>query len=120
MLTHNDEYEYLSVILSPMNELRSDERYARAKLYETNDTVELELIYDKLHVYDSSRLEVYYEGVYIGYVQKKFITTKIDHTEKVDSFCFDSDEFLCLSIVWDGEKLMLKKKNIELIKTQTL
>ncbi len=105
------EFNSLIVLLTPMNFLKSDERFVRAKLCQIDKgEIDIDLMHDRFHEADSKALEVYYDKTFIGYVRKRFNSEHIDNTEVVDEFCFDGNKLGNIEMYWDGENFKLKKK----------
>ena len=67
------------------------------------------LVNDKFNKYDNKTLEVYFDGVYIGYVKKAFEEESIDYIELVDGFCFREEKLLNIKLFWNGLGFYLQK-----------
>ncbi len=109
--TSESGFVVMDVTLTPMNFLKSDERYARAQLYkEYNKKIFLELIHDRYNDYDNKALEVYYQGIFIGHIRKNFDNDDVDNTYFINDFCFDGDMLIQdISVSWDGKKFNLQR-----------
>ncbi len=108
----NGEFSTLSVLLTPMDLLKSDERFARAKLYQTdNDEVSLDIIHDRFNEKDNKALEVYYDKTFIGYVRKRFDYEYIDNTELVDEFFFYKKKLRDIEMYWNGNEFIVRRES---------
>ena len=107
----NGEYSYLSVLLTPMEILKTDERYTRASLYKNTNRRKLEIIHNKFNEEDSKTLDVYNNGIFIGYVRKKF-TVDIDKTDLVNNFCFNNEIINDITLYWTGGTFMIQQKSL--------
>lgn len=95
---------YLNVLLSPMELLTQREQEQRRELCEIDDEdIQLELEIQE------EAYKVYYQGVYIGYIVKKFDKENIDNTAVLQSFCLEDNEEKKINIIWDGEGFFLRK-----------
>jgi len=64
--TDDGEFSTLSVLLTPMDLLKSDERFARAKLYQIDSgEIKLDIVHDRFNEKDNKALEVYYDKTFI-------------------------------------------------------
>ncbi len=107
--TEDEEFAYLSVLLTPMDLLKSNERFARAQLYKIDsEQISLEIVHDRFNEKDSRALEVYYNETFIGYVRKRFDNEYIDNTQIVDNFFFDGDKFKNLEMYWNGSTFYIR------------
>lgn len=101
-------YSYIMVLLTPVQLLSPEARDMRMNLsILCNTETVLEFIYHKDHEHGSDILEVYYDDISIGFVQKRVGT--IDYTEVVDSFCFDQNSLKEIEVLWDGEGFCLRQ-----------
>ncbi|CAA6816978.1 MAG: Unknown protein [uncultured Sulfurovum sp.] len=108
----SSKYRYLSVLLTPTNLLTEIQQEKKTELYQIDDAdVLLKLKHNKTNALDSLSLEVYYENIFIGSVQKVFEDDDIDNTTIVNEFCFLDEELKKVDIIWDGEGFYLKEKN---------
>jgi len=101
----NKNLLYKNFVLTPAKYLTNEQRYTRARLQKLRGrSVELEALNDKFNAHDRKSIEVYYNGVFIGYIQKHFNDIGIDNTDNVNEFCFDSNGTLRgdIKAVWNG------------------
>ncbi len=107
----DSEFNYLKVILTPMDLLKSDERFKRAQLYQLgNQKINLNIMYDRFHEDDDKSLEVYYDQIFIGHVRKLFNKEKVDKTNIVNEFCFDENNFRDIKMYWNGESFIIQSE----------
>ena len=102
-VTNDGLYQYLDVLLTPINLLHSDEQEERINLIQLCNTLtqlELKITQDK-------KLEIYYDEVFIGYVQKVFEKENIDNTKIIDNFCFVDGKMQEIEALWNGEVFCL-------------
>jgi len=101
----SSKFKYLTVLLSSENLLTFCEKESRTNLCQTwYEDIELEL-----RESTNKTLEIYYEKVFIGSVQKVFEEDKIDNTKVVNDFCFFADELKDIQVFWDDENFYLKQ-----------
>jgi len=112
--TDDGELSTLSVLLTPMDLLKTDERFARAKLYQIDsEEIELDIVHDRFNENDNKALEAYYDKTFIGYVRKRFDNEYIDNTERVEEFCFNDNKIRDLQLLWNGIEFILKGMSVE-------
>jgi hypothetical protein len=112
--TDDGEFSTLSILLTPMNLLKSDERFARAKLYQIDSgEIELDIVHDRFNEKDNKALEVYYDKTFIGYIRKRFTNEYIDHSELVEEFCFNDNKIRDLQLLWNGIEFILRGMSTE-------
>ena len=102
-------YIYLMVLLTPISLLSAEGRDMRMNLsLLCNTQTTLRFIYYKEHEKGNHLIEVYYEDIAIGYVEKSVDT--MDYTEIVDDFCLRQDGIKKVEVLWDGEEFCLRRK----------
>ena len=57
---------------------------------------------------DANSLDIYYDDVFIGGVQKVFEADNIDNTQIVNDFCFGDDGLNDVEAFWDGDVFYLR------------
>lgn len=109
-VTDDDFYKYLNVMLTSIDLLGVGEQEERTNLIKLcNIETVLELIYTKdIH----KNIEIYYDEVHIGRVQKIFEDEGIDNTKIVDDFCFVGDELKDIEAIWTGDIFCLRVQKI--------
>jgi len=105
--TSGSSADYLNILLNSMELLTASEKEKREELCAIDDE-DIELTLKNNH----QDLNVYYEEVYIGSVQKVFEEDKIDNTTIINEFCFKDNELENIKVLWDGEGFYLKKTRI--------
>ncbi|CAA6805763.1 MAG: Unknown protein [uncultured Sulfurovum sp.] len=107
---NDSNYEYLTVLLTPIHLLSDHEQEERTNLTQLcNTKTELELMYNQKH---PQNLEIYYDAIFIGSVQKVLEEDGKDHTDIVDEFCFNANEQnneKHIEAFWSGEFFYLQK-----------
>ena len=111
--------ERLVVYLTPRKYLEKEELWKRIEMFKHSrqSPVRLELVHDIGNRFDRWALGVFYEGVRIGYIRKRFYER--DDTFRINNFCFvdgvlsEKVEFYC-----EDQVLTLKNQYVE-VKTST-
>jgi hypothetical protein len=105
VIKSNVKYRYLKVLLTPINLLNEEEQEERTNLIQLcNTETELTLVYEK-------DLNIYYDDVFIGSVQKVFENGNINNTKIVNDFCFKENKLQDIEALWSGEFFYLREKN---------
>jgi len=104
-IKENDK-ERLEVSLTPEKYLTDIGILAREKLYNLKLLTILVIKHEADNIYDSKAIQVFYDGIEIGYILKW-------NTEgKVDKFCFRNNTLIKnIQLVWENSKLFLIKSN---------
>ncbi len=103
VIKNDAKYSYLHFMLTPIALLSDEEQEERTNLVQLcNTETELEL--------RNKELEIYYDDVFIGSVEKVFKEDGIDNTEIVNEFCFIDNELKSIEAFWSGEIFSLRQK----------
>ena len=88
----------LKVTLTPVIYVSSEGKTERNLMIarSENTEVELELYHDKSNRFDHKALQVSYNSIAMGYIQKKY--SNVDRTSLIDSFCFNADMLTNISL----------------------
>lgn len=109
------KFKYLTVLLSSENLLTSSEQESRANLCQTwDEDILLELRHNRDNKDDNKKLDVYYESIFIGSIQKVFTEENIDNRTVVDDFCFINSELKEIQLFWDDENFYLKQEKCKI------
>ncbi len=83
--------EILTIELTPIKYLERDNQTKRNHLqyYSRESPVQLEISHDESNQYDNNALQVFYDGIHIGYIRKRYIDE--DLTDMIDNFCFEQN-----------------------------
>jgi hypothetical protein len=104
VIKNDSKYLYLNILLSPLSLLRDEEQEERTNLIQLcNTETELELLHRQ-------NLDIYYDDVFIGSVQKVFEDEGIDNTEIVNEFCFLDAKLKKIEAFWSGEFFCLRQR----------
>ena len=104
VITNDANYSYLHFMLTPIALLSDEEQEERTNLIQLcNTQTELELR-------NNQNLDIYYDDVFIGSVQKIFKDEEIDNTMIVNDFCFLNDKLQNIEALWSGDFFYLQKQ----------
>jgi len=107
-LKDNNILTSIEINLIPNKYLNTEERYLRAKLLNNkanSSNITLEIMHDRYNDDDSLALEVYYNHVMIGYIQK------YNRSVNINNFCFINNQIIKdLTLKWENNKFYLSKK----------
>lgn len=92
------DHRKLKITLTPASYVSSEGKSERNFMFarSKNTEVELELYHDRSNRFDNKALQVSYNSIVMGYIQKKY--SNVDRTSLIDSFCFDTDMLTDLSL----------------------
>ena len=107
------KYKTIKINLTPNKYLSQESKYLRAKLVSdelVNSDINLEVIHDIENKNDSLALEVYFNKISIGFIQK--FNSEFD----IDDFCFNTEgKKRKLLLKWEnGEFLLSREKSIHI------
>lgn len=104
--TSDSAYRYLSIILTTISLLTDNEQEERTNLTQLcNTETALELTYN-----NDKEIKIYYDEVFIGFVQKIFKDEGLDQTKIINDFCFYSNKLKEIQAFWDGNIFFMKQK----------
>lgn len=103
--TSDSIYRYLQVKLIPIKLLSDEEQEERTNLTQLCNT-ETALKLTQNH----KEIKIYYDDIFIGFVQKVFRDEAVDHTSVVDKFCFFDDELKDVEAFWSGDVFYFREK----------
>jgi len=104
------ENMYLNFLLSDKALLNPHQQACRSRLCQYCESdIYLRLQKNECTL-NECRIEVYYQNIYIGHIQKRFQEEKIDNTKMIDTFCFKDQGLKDIQALWDGRTFYLKKK----------
>jgi len=79
----------LIVYLTPRKYLKGEELWKRVEMFERSlqSPIRLELVHDVGNRFDPRALGVFYDGVRVGYIRKRFYER--EDTSRIEQFCFE-------------------------------
>jgi len=76
----------LEVKLTPAGYLKQYQQVKRDELEKVDCEIQLELQHENTNSFDSKALQVIYDGIVIGYIQKRF--SDANNTDEIEDYCF--------------------------------
>lgn len=105
-------YQYLTVLLTPIEDLSPTQREIRENLCrECEEDILLQLKHNPNNNQDPKTIDIYLNQHFLGSIQKAFPSDQIDNTTIVNAFCFTKEKLKTIEALWDGMHFYLRDTN---------